>query len=69
MKLSFVVPAFNEEKLIDFCLDAISQSIATNRKFNFSSEIIVVDNNSTDRTAEIAKSAGATVVFEPVNKI
>ena len=69
MKLSFVVPAFNEEKLIDFCLDAISQSIATNRKFNFSSEIIVVDNNSTDRTAEIAKNAGATVVFEPVNQI
>lgn len=69
MKLSFVVPAFNEEKLIDFCLDAISQSIAANRKFNFSSEIIVVDNNSTDRTAEIAKNAGATVVFEPVNQI
>lgn len=69
MKLSFIVPAFNEEKLIDYCLDAINQSIATNRKFNFSSEIIVVDNNSTDRTAEIAKSAGATVVFEPVNQI
>jgi glycosyltransferase involved in cell wall biosynthesis len=69
MKLSFVVPAYNEEKLIDFCLAAIRESIAANRKFNFSNEIIVVDNNSTDRTADIARKAGATVVFEPVNQI
>jgi glycosyltransferase involved in cell wall biosynthesis len=33
------------------------------------SELIVCDNNSTDRTAELARSAGATVVFEPVNQI
>jgi len=32
-------------------------------------ELIVCDNNSTDRTAEIARSAGALVVFEPVNQI
>ena len=32
-------------------------------------ELIVCDNNSTDRTAEIARAAGATVVFEPVNQI
>ena len=32
-------------------------------------ELIVCDNNSTDRTAEIARNAGATVVFEPVNQI
>lgn len=31
--------------------------------------MIVCDNNSTDRTAEIARSAGALVVFEPVNQI
>ena len=34
-----------------------------------SGELIVCDNNSTDRTAEIARAAGATVVFEPVNQI
>ena len=33
------------------------------------SELIVCDNNSTDRTAEIARAAGAKVVFEPVNQI
>ena len=32
-------------------------------------ELIVCDNNSTDRTAEIARNAGARVVFEPVNQI
>lgn len=32
-------------------------------------ELIVCDNNSTDRTAEIARAAGATVVFEPFNQI
>ena len=32
-------------------------------------ELIVCDNNSTDRTAEMARSAGALVVFEPVNQI
>ncbi len=32
-------------------------------------ELIVCDNNSTDKTAEIARAAGAIVVFEPVNQI
>jgi glycosyltransferase involved in cell wall biosynthesis len=32
-------------------------------------ELIVCDNNSTDQTAEIARAAGATVVFEPINQI
>ena len=32
-------------------------------------ELIVCDNNSTDRTADIARAAGAKVVFEPINQI
>ncbi len=32
-------------------------------------EVIVVDNNSTDRTAEIAHAEGARVIFEPINQI
>lgn len=35
----------------------------------WTTELIVCDNNSTDRTAKIARAAGALVVFEPVNQI
>ncbi len=69
MKLSIIVPAFNEEQLITRCLDTIATALAVNNDFNFESEVIVVDNNSTDRTAELAKDAGAQVCFEPVNQI
>jgi glycosyltransferase involved in cell wall biosynthesis len=69
VKLSIVVPAFNEERLIAGCLDAIDAALAANQATPFDSEIIVVDNNSTDRTAELAREAGAQVCFEPVNQI
>ncbi len=39
----------------------------TGRSWEF--ELVVCDNNSTDRTGEIARVAGATVVFEPFNQI
>lgn len=38
-------------------------------QLTWETELIVCDNNSTDRTAEIAHSGGAVVVFEPVNQI
>lgn len=58
MKISVVIPAYNEEKFIGDCLKSLSeQEIPPD-------EIIVVDNNCTDKTAEIARSAGATVVNE-----
>lgn len=69
MHLSIIIPAFNEERLIETCLRSISTSLAANYKFSFSSEIIVVDNNSTDDTAHLARQAGARVVFEPINQI
>ncbi|MDE2367126.1 MAG: glycosyltransferase [Betaproteobacteria bacterium] len=69
MHLSIVIPAFNEERLIGQCLQSISTSLAENYKPGFTSEIIVVDNNSTDGTAVLARQAGARVVFEPVNQI
>jgi glycosyltransferase involved in cell wall biosynthesis len=69
MKLSFVVPAYNEEKLLGVCLAAISSAFSANRQVDLNYEIIVVDNNSTDTTPEVARSAGATVVFEPINQI
>ncbi len=69
MHLSIIIPAFNEERLIEGCLQSISTSLAANYKPGFTSEIIVVDNNSTDNTANLARQAGARVVFEPVNQI
>ncbi|MDH5480473.1 MAG: glycosyltransferase [Nitrosomonas sp.] len=69
MHLSIVIPAFNEERLITECLDSISESLAANQKPGFTAEVIVVDNNSTDKTAELAKQSGAQVVFEPINQI
>jgi glycosyltransferase involved in cell wall biosynthesis len=69
VKLSFIVPAFNEEKLIEGCIRSIIQAAESNGDPESSREIIVVDNNSTDATAELAGANGATVVFEPINQI
>jgi glycosyltransferase involved in cell wall biosynthesis len=69
MKLSVIVPAFNEERLITKCLDSVHAALVANREFGVTTEIIVVDNNSTDRTAELAERFGARVLFEPVNQI
>ena len=69
MHLSIIIPAFNEERLIERCLRSISVSLAANRAAGSTSEIIVVDNNSTDNTAHLARQAGAQVVFEPINQI
>jgi glycosyltransferase involved in cell wall biosynthesis len=63
---SIIVPAYNEEAMLENTLDHLKEAMAT---VSLNGEIIVADNNSTDRTEEIAKSAGATVVFESVNQI
>lgn len=58
MKISVVIPAYNEEKYIAGCLQSLIQQTEK------PDEIIVVDNNSRDKTAEIAKSFGVTVINE-----
>jgi glycosyltransferase involved in cell wall biosynthesis len=68
--ISIIIPAFNEEKLLAASLQAVRA--AANGAFDaagLSWELVVCDNNSTDRTPEIARAAGAKVVFEPVNQI
>lgn len=63
MRISVVIPAFNEEKHIAKCLDHL---IAQTEKPD---EILVVDNNSTDATASIAKkyrTFGIRVIREKV---
>jgi glycosyltransferase involved in cell wall biosynthesis len=69
VKISIVVPAFNEERLLGASLAQINAAATAFQKIGWETELIVCDNNSTDRTAEIARAAGATVVFEPVNQI
>ena len=69
MKISVIVPAFNEEKLIDGSLRAIRSAAESFSQRGWITEIIVCDNNSSDATAELAREAGALVVFEPVNQI
>jgi len=69
VKISIIVPAFNEEKLIGETLRRITVATGAFAECGWGSELIVCDNNSTDRTAEVAREAGAQVVFEPVNQI
>jgi glycosyltransferase involved in cell wall biosynthesis len=69
VKISVVIPAFNEEKLLGETLRQVRAAMAAFTDLGWASELIVCDNNSTDHTAEIARQAGARVVFEPVNQI
>lgn len=63
MKLSFVIPAHNEEALIPACLGSISGEIGANL---CEAEVIVVNNASWDKTKMIARSfPGVLVVDEP----
>jgi glycosyltransferase involved in cell wall biosynthesis len=57
--ISFIVPAYNEELLIGPTLAAIH---AAARDSGEPYEVIVVDDGSTDRTAEVARECGARVV-------
>lgn len=68
--LSIIIPAFNEEKLLDASLSAVKTAADSACAVGgLVWELIVCDNNSRDRTPEIALAAGAKLVFEPVNQI
>ena len=54
-RITVVIPCLNEEIAIEQVLDELPTYV---------DEVIVVDNNSTDRTAEVARSRGAIVVTE-----
>jgi len=65
MNLSVVIPAFNEEKYITGTLEAVKRALASIPD----AEIIVVDNQSTDSTREIAHAFGAKIVNEKEHNI
>lgn len=69
VKISIIVPAFNEEKLIERSLQSIQSAATTFLQLGWEHEIIVCDNNSSDRTGKLARAQGARVFFEPVNQI
>jgi glycosyltransferase involved in cell wall biosynthesis len=60
--VSFVIPAYNESGHIAKCVAAITEACAVAA---LSSEIIVVDNGSSDDTATVARVAGATAISIP----
>ena len=61
MLISVVIPAYNEEQYLHRCLAALARQTYPAGRF----EVIVVDNGSTDATAEIARRYGVRVVTEP----
>lgn len=65
-----VIPAYNEEAYLPATLAAARLAMAAVAAEFGPGELVVVDNNSGDRTAEVARSHGADrVVFEPHNQI
>lgn len=67
IQVSLIVPAFNEAAALPATLQSLRAAVHAG---NAPAEIIVVDNNSTDDTAEVARAHGADrVVFEPINQI
>lgn len=55
LTISVVIPCYNEEEGVRYTIDGLPDCV---------DEVVVVDNNSTDRTAEVARSLGAKVVHE-----
>jgi glycosyltransferase involved in cell wall biosynthesis len=56
VRAAVIIPAFNEEGSLPLVLRAIPRDLAL--------EVVVVDNGSTDRTAEVARRLGATLLLE-----
>ena len=61
MKVSVIIPAFNEEETVANVINVV-------KKVKYVDEVIVVNDGSTDNTESEAKSAGAIVINHEVNK-
>lgn len=70
MLISIIVPAYNEEKYIGTTLGSIKRAQhRLLKERGVPAEIIVVDNDSTDSTADIARSFEAQVLHEPTHNV
>ena len=61
-RVSVVIPCLNEEENIVACVESASEAL---RRAGIAGEVVVADNGSEDRSAELARSAGARVIEEP----
>ncbi|MCX6816741.1 MAG: glycosyltransferase family 2 protein [Candidatus Beckwithbacteria bacterium] len=65
MKLLIILPALNEAKVLDQVLREVKKTVVA---FPLESEICVVNDGSTDKTAPVAKTAGVTVLTHVINR-
>lgn len=63
MELTILIPCYNEEDSIKEC---VLTSLEVLKKNKIKGEVLVIDNNCTDSSASLARSAGARVVEEKV---
>src|SRR3990172_11965261 len=61
-KITVLIPCHNEEKGIGRVIDSLP--IDKFEMLGYESEVIVIDNNSTDRTAQVAREKNAKVIYE-----
>ena len=61
--VSIIMPCFNEEETVAIC---VRKALRWLSSAGLDGEVIVVDNDSTDRSAELATQAGARVIHEPL---
>ncbi len=67
MKLSIVIPAYNEEKSLGKCLDSVFKDLK-NVKSDVDVEVIVVNNNSMDKTRDVALLYPSVIIVDEPKK-
>jgi cellulose synthase/poly-beta-1,6-N-acetylglucosamine synthase-like glycosyltransferase len=59
-RFSVIIPAYNAEKTLSFCLEALADQSVPKENY----EVIVVDDGSTDETSKIAKGFNVKYIFQ-----